>query len=338
LKFLESLYIKVFVSIVVEKEASDVYISIYSKNKLIDSYEESYDTNSIDEKMISFIKSYTKETPYFYISILDNSKNQGAIPTCSKNLMSNYHDMSESTHKCQNSQWTHFTSKNDLYDIERKYQDIGIDFIFSPFSVLSNFFKDKIDGPIGVFVLLQGESISLSVFENSELIYAQHLDMNIIQDTEEFETIDTVQDIMMEGEDDGIDLDSVEADEEMDSLDDFGDIEDLDDLDDIDDFDKTEDVEEEFYQESDGVPEQESEETFNEDYQRFTHIQKSIHNFYEDSNYDSEFLENIYIADAVGVTSELKRYFEEELFMNVYIRQIALTTEVSELAVSEVLT
>ncbi len=336
MKFLESLYIKVFVSIVVEKEVSDVYISLYSKNKLTDRYEESFDTDTLDEKMISFIRSYTKETPYFYISILDYSKNQGAIPTCSKKIMTRYHDMSESEHKCQSKQWTLFTSKTDLYDIQRKYQNIGIDFLFSPFSVLANFFKDKIDGQIGVFVLLQGELISLSVFENSELIYAQQLILTTIEASEEFETVDENEDLIIE-ENDGIDLDSVEAVDEMESLDDFGDIEDLDELDDIDEFDKSEDVEEEFYHEPEEKLEEGSQETFNEDYQRFTHIQNSIQKFYKDSNYDSKFLENIYIADGVGVTSELKRYFEEELFMNVYVRQVMLSAEVTELAVSEVL-
>ena len=261
MKFLESLYIKVFVSIVVEKETSHVYITLYSKNKLTDSFEESFGTNALDEKMIAFIKSYTKETPFFYISILDYSKNQGAIPTCSKNLMSRYHDMSESEHKCQNKQWTHFTSKTDLYGIERKYQKIGVDFIFSPFVVLSNFFKDKIDGQAEVFVLLQDEFISLSVFENSELLYAKHLDVNTTQENEEFEIVDTNEELVIE--DDAIDLESVDAIEDIDSLDDFGNIEDLDSLDELDEFDETEDVEEEFYQKPEEELEENNIETFN---------------------------------------------------------------------------
>ena len=335
MKFLESLYIKVFVNIVVAKESTQVYINLYSQENLTDSIEETFDTVALNEKMIAFIKLYTKETPYFYISILDHSPEQGAVPTCSKNLLSRYHDMSDCEYKCQDKRWTHYTSKTDLYEIERHYKTIGVDFVFSPFTVLSRFFKDKIDGHVAVYLLIQEEFISLSVFQNSKLLYAEHLDMKYMQVSEELETVDVSVELEIE-EDAGIDLESVNAIEEMDALDDFGDIEDLDSLDDIEEFDEAEDVEEEFYQEPEEELEEESEETFNEDYQRFSHVQKSIQNFYEDSNYESEFLENIYIADAVGVTSELKRYFEEELFMSVYIRQIMLSAELAELAVLEV--
>ena len=336
MKFIESLYIKVFVNIVVAKESTQVYINLYSKENLTDSFEETFDTVVLNEKMIAFIKSYTKETPYFYISILDHSSEQGAVPTCSKNFLPRYHDMSDCEYKCQDKQWTHYTSKTDLYEIERHYKTIGVDFVFSPFTVLSRFFKDKIDGHVAVYLLIQEEFISLSVFQNSKLLYAEHLDMKYTQVSEELETVDVSVDLEIE-EDTGIDLESVDAIEEMDALDDFGNIEDLDSLDDIEEFDEAEDVEEEFYQEPEEELEEESEETFNEDYQIFSHVQKSIQNFYEDSNYESEFLENIYIADAVGITSELKRYFEEELFMSVYIRQIMLSAELAELAVLEVM-
>ena len=336
MNFIESLYIKVFVNIVVVKERTQVYINLYSQEKLTDSFEESFESITLNDKMIAFIKSYTKETPFYYIAILDYSAEQGAVPTCSKNLLPRYHDMSDCEYKCQDKQWTHYTSKTDLYEIERHYKAIGVDFVFSPFTILSQFFKDKIDGHVAVYVLIQDEFISLSVFQNSKLLYAEHLDMKYAQVSEELETVDISVDLDIE-EDEGIDLESVNAIEEMDSLDDFGDIEDLDSLDDIEEFDETEDVEEEFYQEPEEKLEEDSEETFNEDYQRFAHVQKSIQNFYEDPNYESLFLENIYIADTVGVTSELKRYFEEELFMSVYIRQIMLSAELGELTVAEVI-
>lgn len=336
MKFIESLYIKVLVNIVVAKESTHVYINLYSKENLTNTFEKTFESITPNEKMIAFIKSYTKETPFYYIAILDYSSEQGAVPTCSKNLLPRYHDMSDCEYKCQDKQWTHYTSKTDLYGIERAYKKVGVDFIFSPFSVLSHFFKDKIDGHIAAYVLVQDEFISLSVFQNSKLLYAEHLDMKYAEVSEELEADDVNVDLEIE-EDDGIDLESVNADEEMDSLDDFGDIEDLDSLDDIEEFDEAEDVEEEFYQEPEEELEKESEDSFNEDYQRFTYIQKSIQHFYEDSKYENQFLENIYIADAVGVTSELKRYFEEELFMSVYIRQIMISAELAELTVAEVI-
>ncbi len=41
------------------------------------------------------------------------------------------------------------------------------------------------------------------------------------------------------------------------------------------------------------------------------------------------------MADAVGVSLDMKRYFEEEMFMNVYIRRIVLGDALLELAKEE---
>ena len=338
MNFFESLYIKVFVNIIVGRDNTVAYIESCSKKGVINSHEESFDTLRINEKMLSVIKKYTSETPFYYISFLDASSSQGAIPTCAKNRIAYYYDVSDSEYKCQDSKWINYTSKTDLYEVERHYREIGVDFIFSPFSVLAHFFKDKIDGQAAIYVLLQEDFISLAVFKESELLYAQRVGMKSDSAKEELDSVDAAMDMDVDlNLDDSIDLDNVSVTDEMDSLDDFGDIEDLDSLDDIDEFSETQDVEEEFYHEHEEESEQESDDFFNEDYQRFFLVQSAINSFYKDVRYQSEFLENIYIADAVGVTGELKRYFEEEMFMNAYVRRMSLGAEVSALARLEVL-
>ncbi len=74
---------------------------------------------------------------------------------------------------------------------------------------------------------------------------------------------------------------------------------------------------------------------FNEDYHRFSLIQSSISDFYKDSKYDSKFIENIYIADSIGISGDLKKYLEEEMFLNVFVRRLDLPAEVCEIAKAE---
>jgi heme oxygenase len=120
-------------------------------------------------------------------------------------------------------------------------------------------------------------------------------------------------------------------------MDDFGTIEDLDSLDDIDEFSEAHDVEEEFYQESEEEIEQNaSDDGFNEDYHRFSLIQNAVNHYYKDPKYKSDFVEMTYIADSVGITPDLKRYLEEEMFFSVYIRKIDLVSEISILAQEEI--
>ncbi len=332
-KFFESLYLKVFVNIVVKNTITDVYIELYSKNGLVDSFEDSFNTIKMSEDMLSFISSYTNESPFSYISVLDMSESQGAIPTCSKNRLSYYYDISESEYKCYDEKWTYYTSKSDLYDIERRYKDIGVDFIFSPFSILTNFFKDKVNSKLAMYILVQEGFISLAVFDNSQLLFAKHL--NLEKFIENDELIMDVSDDILDLED-GIDLEDIDVMDVNDSLEDFSDIEDLDSLEEIDEFSDNKDVEEEFYNEDKDELEENEDEGFNEDYQRFSLIQSSINHYYKDDKYESKFIENVYIADGVGISSDLKRYLEEEMFLSVYVRHLELGIEVSELARAEV--
>jgi len=43
----------------------------------------------------------------------------------------------------------------------------------------------------------------------------------------------------------------------------------------------------------------------------------------------------MYIADGVGVTNDLKKYLEEEMFLNVYVRRAEIDAEVCELTKKE---
>ena len=332
-KFFESLYLKVFVNIVVKNSTTDVYIELCSSKGVIDNAEDSFNTTKMSKEMLEFITSYTRESPFSYFSLLDMSPSQGAIPTCSKNKLSYYYDISASEYKCHDKKWTYYTSKSDLYDIEKRYKDIGIDFVFSPFSILVNFFNDKVDSHHAMYILVQEGFLSLCVFDNSELLFAQHLDMEKITESDDL-LMDDADDIL--DLDDGIDLEDIDVMDAEDSLEDFGDIEDLDSLEEIDEFSENKDVEEEFYHEEDAELAPSDESGFNEDYQRFSLIQSSINHFYKDDKYESKFIENVYIADGVGISSDLKRYLEEEMFLSVYVRHLELGAEVSELARIEV--
>jgi len=333
-KILESLYLKVLVNIVVQRESTLVHIELCSKKGIVDEVSTEFNTTLLNNQMHDFISEYIKESPYFYISILDTSIVQGAIPTCEKNKLSYYYDLSMSEYKCFDNKWNFYTAKNDIYQIEHEYEDIGIDMIFSPFVILANFFQDKINNNLAMYALVQDGFISVAVFENSQLLYAEHLDMLMGDEAEDIllnEDIDEDLDL-----DSGIDLEDIDVDEaNIDSLDEFGDIEDLDSLEDIDEFSDSKDVEEELYESDEILPEDEENEAFNEDYQRFNLIQLAVSHFYKDDKYKSRFIENVYIADGAGVTNELKKYLEEEMFFNVYVRRADLGVEVCELAKME---
>jgi len=334
-KLFEGLYLKVFVNIVVFRSKSVVYIELCNKNRVIKSVEDTFDTTTINAKMYNFIHTYVNESPYFYISILDTSLAQGAVATCKSREIVDFFDVSSSKHLCYADRWTYYTSSIDLHTLQKVYGRIGLDFVFSPFVLLARFFKDKIDTHMSMYLLIEESFISLSVFDHSELLFSEHLDLNHAKDKDDLSMDDdSMQDFDLES---SVNLDdiNIEDDADIGELDDFGDIEDLDSFDDMDDFSDIKEEDEEDYIKDDNEYSGNDSEGFNEDYQRFSLIKSSVNRFYKDDKFQSKFIESVFIADGVVVSSDLKRYLEDEMFLNVFVRRIDLPSEVCALAKAE---
>jgi len=330
-KIFESLYLKVFVNIVVSNTKTVVYIENISKQQIIDKVEKVFETVSLDKNIETFIKKYTDESPYFYISILNNSSTQGVLPTCKKEKYFYYEDVSESKIICLDKKWSIFSSKKELTQLKKEYKSIGVDFIFSPFVVLSTLFEKDIKGDVALYILLEEQKISLTIFQNSDLLYGNYLNVeDKIEDDENLLTYDVDLD-------EGVDLEDVDAMEHIDMFDDFADIEDLDDIDDIDEFSDVQEIDDDFSSQSEeeiDLP-PEKEDTFSVDYQRFTLIQNAVNHFYNDEKYENIFIENIFIADGTGIGAGLSQYLEEEMFLNVHYRVVDIGEIVSKLAKKE---
>ena len=334
-KLSEFFYLKAFINIIITASKTIIYTEVLNNKGVVSSYEETFQTKYFSLDMLSYIEYFTKETPFFYVAILDNSISQGCIPVCSKNEIAYFHDMSTSEYKCFDKKWTYYTSTNHLYEIEKSYEKVGLDFIYSPFVVLHFFFKDKINSSLALFILIEEEAISLSVFNKSELLYGEYIDINIELPSEELLLLDDLEvDEINIHEEETIDLDDLDS---IDEIDDFGDIADLDSIEEIEEFAESKDVEEELAETEEEMEHalEEEPDGLNEDYQRFVLIQSAINEFYKNEKFTSEFIENTYIADAIGVSRDLKKYLEEEMFLNVYVRHINLAHEVCSLAKME---
>ena len=333
-KLFEALYHKIFVSIVITRSHTRVYIEHCDGNKVLQNYEKTFETTNFDHKMYEFIAPHIGESPFHYICILDSSPQQGALPSCEAREMAIYADMSTAKSVCYEQNWSFYTSMAEIDTLQKEYKDLGLDFIFSPFASLARIFKEKLDGNMSMLVLLEDNYLSLSIFDKGKLLYAERMDMEHANENEEL-MIDDSDELDFDL-DASIDLDDVSALDDLGELEDFGDIEDLDMIDDIDEFSESMDVAKPQKQLFDDMPSSDQG-GFNEDYQRFLLIKSSIHHFYNDDTYDSQFVEHVYIADCVGVSEDLKKYLEEEMFLNVVVRKIDLMQELCDMAKEEIL-
>jgi len=331
-KLFASLYAEVFVNIVVESSQSVVYVEVCSKKKVERSTHKYFATTALNTHMYEFIAALYKESPFCYISILDKSQNQGAIPTCTTSEMGKYCDISASEYRCYSGDWAFYTSEYDIEAIKQDYRSIGVDFIFSPFVLLAQFFKDKIESTLSIFVLLESNTISFTIFDNGKLLYGEYLSMQSNKERDALAMGSSMDEELDDADMEGINLEDIAIGDDSSGFEDFATIDDLDADDVIEEFSETAPPSEIVHEKEEHT----SADGFNEDYHRFILIQAALSAFYKDPKYNSRFIESIYIADGVGVSSDLKNYLEEEIFLSVYIRKIDIAASLCDLAKAEV--
>lgn len=337
---LERLYTKIYIAIIEDGGRITIAVEIYNGTKKIEDELESFE--SLKEANV-YVEDIIGESPYFYIALLNTSQDQGAIPTCDKLKMRDFADVSLTQSLCIDKKWTLYSSSGNLKELEKRHSSYGLDYIFSPFTILHDFFEDKIKEVMGLYVLIQDESLSIAVFSTEQLEFARHeitdadaialIEGSGISDDSGFE-LDSHEEIESD-----IDLDDLGALDDLDALDDIESLDDIEALDDIDSIESFEDFTEESEEVSMEEPEskEESIEGFNLDFHRFTLIQEALKTFYGDEVYRQAFVEAVFIADAVGVSGDLKSYLEEELFVTPIVRKIDLAQELLTLSKDEVM-
>ena len=127
---------------------------------------------------------------------------------------------------------------------------------------------------------------------------------------------------------------SLEEDD-IDVEEDFSDIEELESSDNLENSEEFIEYEDKKDTKDTKVTKRKEDGSFKEDYLRYTLIQNAVNLYYQDEKYDSGFIEEIYIADNISVSSDLKIYLEQEMYSIVNIRDINLNKEICKLAKAE---
>lgn len=338
---LERFYSKFFIAILPTDNAHELSIVGIKNKKVFLKEQKRFEDSEPSKAFFNCIQKFAEQSPLCYIALLNPDPNQGAIEGCISYDIHENGDESSIKTLFRKDKWTLYTSHRELDILQTRYATVGLDFIFSPFSIIEYFFADKIGGDFAMFALAQKDSLSVAFFGNGKLEFAHHYPLNpsfIMM--EESSVAGFAIDTVHEEEEKGIRLDDIESLDDLDiidELDDLSDIEDLDALEEIAEF--SEDaptLEEERAHEPQVGELKEQMDRFNDDFMRFELIQKTLSKFYAGEHCHNRFIETIYIADAYGSGVDFKRYLEEELFLNVLIRKIDLGDVVIALAQEEV--
>jgi hypothetical protein len=346
-RLIKNLYQQVFIGIVVQQSRVRVCVQMRKGSKVDKELCKEFEISGgkPTPAVNHFIKEYMDESPFAYTAVLNDALHQGAVPTCSMHEAAVFNDLGSSVTLCNENKWMVFSEKSELNSLQKRFFTNGLDFIFSPFFILSTFFADKTEGKTSLLVLIQENYLSLCIFSEGNLLFANHYTtINAVED--ESMSVDltegTEESLGFNLEDEtSVSLDDLDNLDELDALDDLDNLQDLDDLDDLDEIVDFEESLNEAVEESEVALEEAKTkydhkvDNFSDDYKRFQIIQAALQHFYNDDKYDNQFVEEAYIADACETGQDLTRFIEEELFVTVYKRHIELEKEIVKMAVSE---
>lgn len=339
---LERLFQKIFVSIVPVEDGHEVLTVALKKKKVLYKEQRHFEGSEPSNAMNRYIQEVIDVSPIYYISTINTHDYQGAHLGCLKDGKTQRTDDTRVSEVCRNKKWTLYASLDDLHSITYDYRTVGIDFIFSPFSILEYSFADKIKDTFGLYAFSMPGLFAVAIFDSGVLEYAQYYKDQqsfVSEEPSEGLGIDFTSHAVEEDENEGlINLDDIEGLEDLDIIDD------LDSLSDIDDLNELEEV----HEFSEDMPTNEEKRMSQEhsmikgnmddsaeDYQHFNYIQKTLQQFYGTKECGNRFVETVCIADSKGASEELKRYLEEELFLNVLVRKIDVLETINALAIEE---
>jgi len=340
---LERLFQKIFVSIVPDDQGHEVLTVALKNKKILYKERRHFEGSEPSSSMNRYIQEAIDPSPIYYISTMNAYPHQGAYEGCLTKGKTQHNDDTQVRELCRDKKWTFYASLDDLHSLTYKYSTVGVDFIFSPFSILEYAFADKIKDGFALYAFSMQNLFTIAIFDAGILEYAHHYSYQNItaaENSAEASSLDFTSPMAENYEDDGlINLDDIEGLEDLDIIDD------LDSLSDIDDLDELEEV----HEFSEDMPTSEEkrqgkEHSFlikgdmdgsAEDYQRFNYIQKTLNQFYSLEACRNRFVETVCIADSQGGNEELKRYLEEELFLNVLVRKVDVLETINSLAILE---
>jgi hypothetical protein len=360
--FIEKLYAKVYINVVIENIYANVYVTVEKMGRTILQETKHFDIEKgeLSKELIHYIERFERKSPFSYVSVLNSRLEQGATAQCESDKLK---DQAWLCLGSKNNPWAITVDTATLQNIQKQFKSTGIDYIFSPYSVVAIATKEIKKDKAQMFVLILEKSMSVSVFRNGSLEFAQQFSLE--EEHNEFDLDGDDDDLMLDAADEtmdlNIDLDSdlsmysdEEALDDLEGLDDLDDHDDLEGLEDLDDLEGLEDLDElgddevisdfsdddeDAEMEEETEDEEESEISlsgFSRNFKRFELIQEGIHQFYHAGDVESSFIEDVYLLDPYEDCSDLSSYLEDELFVTVHFRKPDLDQILTALAKSEI--
>jgi len=309
------------IAVALEEKRCNVYVKKIKNLQLIHTEKKSFDIESKEKltpEVINYLNSLQDMHEQTYVALFLNTLGQGAISGCNTGAYEKFGVDKKSVKSiCIEDSFTIYASLIDINWVDKIFQNVGLDFIFSPFLVLNSFLKKDTDtlkkDEVKLYILNTNNGLTIMIKQRSKLLYGSFFNLakeeNLLY--EDFES----------GDSSSVDNLEEELFDEIDIDEDSDEVEEMQEFDDDISFDD-EDMQSGLSQ---------------KDMRFVKYLDASLKEFYHSDLYESSFINSVKIFDDIGISDDVIRHIEGELFLEISVENINILEEICEIAQEEVI-
>ena len=167
MNLLESFIPKLFITLIPTTKGWILYSELRKGTTLIKEYEKIVVENI--EQLEKKVKKLEGESTMHYVVLLDTTSSQGLFRECKDAAEI---EISQIKTVCIEQKWGLYIDRDDLFEQQKQYKRVGLDLLFSPFSLLHHFYEEEISKNDGLYLLVTEQSLAFMVFRERALIFA----------------------------------------------------------------------------------------------------------------------------------------------------------------------
>lgn len=303
--FLSRIYQKVIIAVDLDEKSCRVRIT-YHNSKSLKPEERVFKTVNADFPIeaVKHIRRIQRKFPYTYVATISKCNDQGLIKG---NKLGNFADFGLNvnlyTVMLVNKKWFIYIAKDELNRHKAKFSKIyGIDFIFSPFVIIYEKIKNRLEDSKKLYILQEKHSTALLI-ANNEGVY---LGNYILFEYDKF------------------------VDEAKEEISKNGDVIEFDAINDIDENIIIKDFDEHKYEAYSAGLNEISIANHMTDV-----IKNTLNNFYKDDRYSSDFIDELFVLDAYGITDNTITHLNNNTMLDTHFVRIDVCEEIEKLVKME---
>ncbi len=315
------LFATVIVSIELDFKTCRVASHFYRRGKRVTAQTKEFRTNpgEVPIQAIRYARKIRAKNPFTYITVLSQSIVQGILNTDNEEEFKKFGiNSAEITYKRFDNHWSVYISNEGIAETKKRFLGLGADFIISPFLVLYRLAKDTFQDSCKLYVLFQRSNITMLITKqnagamfggyyvlestiDSELIVVK----NKLSEEDELQKNDVEQDLQSElSSIEDLDLESDGSDDEL-----------------IEVLRHDDGAEQTPAEKAETEAEEKTDDL--DDFSRINSaakfIQSAVNEFYNNANYQSEFINEIVIFNPHNISQETLQQIEQITMLEVHI-------------------